>query len=344
MKKIKSIFLGLITTFAMTLTVNAAGNINLSSYASEDLNATFTEENITSSHMANYNPTNVSVPIYVFRGTGCGYCKYFYQYVADELLATHGDKINIISFEIRNNASNWNLAQKIQEYRGEYGNTGSIGTPYIVIGDKSFTGNISSKKAEIEATIDLLYNDSNRYDIIDDMNNNQKKFTDNNVTFISSKGINKNYTLSVNQIDKTNVILTGYDYIDAYDITMYDGTNIVTLPKGNYTIRIPIQKKYDIYEIAYIENNQIVEKIKPIYENGEIVFTTNHLSEYAIFGKNNTDIGNTVEGSNSTNSNENKAPNNAQTSSMNIVLYLVLVIGSLIGMIYIFTSNKKEIA
>ena len=45
---------------------------------------------------------------------------------------------------------------------------------------------------------------------------------------------------------------------------------------------------------------------------------------------------------NTTTENVNKAPNNAQTSSIDVVLYSILALGSLVGITYILVSKKKK--
>ena len=148
----------------------------------------------------------------------------------------------------------------------------------------------AQKQAEIEAAIDSLYNSSNRYDIIEELFG-KNVFTDNsaNITLTSDKKLDKNYTLKVSEVDNKNLRLEdGYEYIISYDISMYNGSNIVPLSNGSYKIKIPVNVKYNTYKVGYVKDGKIQEDFKATYNNGNIEFTTSHLSEYVIYGTNNT--------------------------------------------------------
>ena len=89
----------IVCIFTISCNVHATG-VDLSRCTSEDLVTTFKTEGITNYDLTKYNTNNEKrINIYVFRGNGCINCKNFYQYyVANKLLASHGDKIKIISY------------------------------------------------------------------------------------------------------------------------------------------------------------------------------------------------------------------------------------------------------
>ncbi len=344
MKKKFYMVLFLAMSIVLPMSVSAK-EVDLEIYPKEELSETLVAESLTLNNISNYKPDNNSVNVYVFRKDGCVNCKNFYQYVLDEILLTHGNKINIITFEVSNNPINSNLAIDIQVARGEQDGTQSYYTPYIVIGNKSFSGNMLDKKEEVKAAIDEAYNSGNYYDVFEDLNGKTKVFNDNEVSFISSKALDKSYSLKTTLIDKSNVLLDGYKYIKAYDISMYNGATIVPLSNGNYEISIPITENYPEYQVAYLENDKVVEKLNATVKNGKITFITTHLSEYAIYGKSTENVSNDTikEPDNNTNVEENvvkKPTNNAQTSD-NSILYISMFLISAIGLGIIFKTKKK---
>ncbi len=268
-----------------------AAVVDMSGYTSETLETTFTKESITGYDLTKYNQKNDKrVNIYVFRGDGCVNCKNFYQYyVANKLLTSHGDKIRIISYEVRNNTKNFNLLDKAKTLVNEQ--AGSYATPTVFIGNKTFSGdlvvnNATQKQAEMEAAINALYNSSERYDIIEKLaGKNVFKEATSNITLTSAQKLDSDYTLKVTKIDRKNVTLEEkYTYIDAYDIAMYNGNIVVPLSNGSYTIHIPVSTQYDTYKVGYVKDGVVQEEFDATAQNGGIEFTTTHLSEYVIYG------------------------------------------------------------
>ena len=313
----------LISIFIIPTKVKSAV-IDLSKYTSEDLVTTFNKEGITSYDLTKYNIKNDKrINIYIFRGDGCQYCKNLYtSYIATKLLASHGDKIKITSYEVRNNTLNYNLLDKAKTLLNEQ--AGSYATPTMFIGNKTFSGDLvitdaAQKQTEIENAIDALYNSNNRYDIIEELAG-KNVFADNtnNITLTSNTRLDKNYTLKVNKVDNANIKAEeGYEYIVSYDITMYNGTTVVPLNNGSYKIRIPINAKYDKYKVGYIKDGKIQENFVATYNNNYIEFTTTHLSEYAVYGANNKTPDSNQNGNQNTNTNQNGNINKNNTTNTN---------------------------
>lgn len=291
-KKISAIILILLVFMIIPFQVQAA-EIDISNCTSEDLITTFKVEGITDYDVTKYNKKNDKrINIYVFRGDGCRNCENFYKYyVAKKLLASHGDKIKIISYEVRNNPQNFRLLNAAKTLLNEQSNT--YATPTVFIGNKTFSGdlvvnNAEQKQAEMETAINALYNSNNRYDIIEELTC-KNAFTDNtaNITLTSAKKLDKHYVLKTNKVDYQNLKLEEtYNYIVGYDISMYNGNVVVPLSNGSFKIRIPISAKYLTYKVGYVKDGKIQEEFKATYDNGFVEFTTTHLSEYVVYGTN----------------------------------------------------------
>ena len=284
----------LVSIFVNPFKVQAA-DIDIANCTSEDLVTTFKIEGITNYDVTKYNKKNDKrINIYVFRGDGCRNCENFYEYyVANKLLASHGDKIKIISYEVRNNPQNFRLLNAAKTLLNEQSN--AYATPTVFIGNKTFSGdlvvnNATQKQAEMETAINALYNSNNRYDIIEELTC-KNVFSDNttNITLTSAKKLDKNYVLKVKKVDYQNLKLEDtYNYIIGYDISMYNGNIVVPLRNGSYKIRIPISAKYLAYKVGYVKDRKIQEELKATNQNGFIEFTTTHLSEYIVYGTNTT--------------------------------------------------------
>lgn len=355
MKKICSIILIVLMIIYLSSINIYATDLNLTLYTSETLEEAFIAENISGYDLTNYNQNDTNrVTIYVFRKNGCGNCKNFLNYVAQNLLKTHGDKFRIVSYEVGNTPANFGLINKIQSYL--LGNTTTtVTTPYIIIGDEIFSGFIdTSKQQQIENTIVDLYN-SNKYDVLADMQINERNFSNNttNISMRSSKGINKNYLLKTVEVDKSNEnYIDTYEYIKAFDICITDNAGTeVAVSDGEYKINIPISATYDIYKVAHIKNGQIVGTLDATYNNGYIQFTTSNFSDFIIYGKNNVVTPPVITPSTVPDTNPNKeteSANQASTIVQNkgernpktsdkISVYAVILI---VGIITLLVSSK----
>ena len=291
-KKISIIVLILLVFMIIPFQVQAA-EIDVSNCTSEDLITTFKVEGITDYDVTKYNKKNDKrINIYVFRGDGCRNCENFYKhYVAKKLLDSHGDKIKIISYEVKNNPQNFRLLNAAKTLLNEQSNT--YATPTVFIGNKTFScdlvvNNAEQKQTEMETAINALYNSNNRYDIIEELTC-KNAFTDDiaNITLTSAKKLDKHYVLKTNRVDYQNLKLEEtYNYIIGYDISMYNGNVVVPLSNGSFKIRIPISAKYLTYKVGYVKNGKIQEEFEATYDNGFVEFTTTHLSEYVVYGTN----------------------------------------------------------
>ncbi len=103
------------------------------------------------------------VKIYFFRGEGCPHCaeaEEFFDSIKDE----YGEYYTIVDYETWYNTENADLLQKVGKARDEE----ISGVPYILIGNKSWSGYSSDMNDEIISTIKSEYEKdvADRYDIM----------------------------------------------------------------------------------------------------------------------------------------------------------------------------------
>ena len=79
--------------------------------------------------------------------------------------------------------------------------------------------------------------------------------------------------------------------VAVYDISISDGVNVVPMEDGNFKIKIVVDdsvKGYDVYKVIYInDSGDIEETLDAKLVDGNIEFSTTHLSTYGIVGYNN---------------------------------------------------------
>lgn len=149
MKKIKLFLAIIMCLFAMPLAVLADENSN-------DNNV-----EVTSGETEVKEEDN-RVKIYFFRGDGCPHCadaEEFFNSIKEE----YGQYYKILDYETWYNSDNAALLQKVGEARKEE----ITGVPYILIGDKSWSGYNDSFADDIKNTIKSEYEKvvADRYDI-----------------------------------------------------------------------------------------------------------------------------------------------------------------------------------
>lgn len=148
MKKIKLFLAIIMCLFAMPLAV-------LADEGSDD------NAEVTSGETEVQEEDN-RVKIYFFRGEGCPHCadaEEFFNSIKEE----YGQYYKILDYETWYNSDNAALLQKVGEARKEE----ITGVPYILIGDKSWSGYDDSFADDIKDTIKSEYEKAvaDRYDI-----------------------------------------------------------------------------------------------------------------------------------------------------------------------------------
>lgn len=101
------------------------------------------------------------VTVYLFRGDGCPHCeealKFFEKLIKD---GDYKDKISIRHLEIWKNDENSDIANKVAEAMGDKPINGSV--PYIVVGDKTWSGYSSRMDNEIKNAINDAYQNNKK--------------------------------------------------------------------------------------------------------------------------------------------------------------------------------------
>ncbi|HOP65912.1 MAG TPA: InlB B-repeat-containing protein [Bacilli bacterium] len=160
--------------------------------------------------------------------------------------------------------------------------------------------------------------------------------TDQNVQFVSSAPINSSYVLYVDNattnyqdVDELIEDATTGEVLKVMDIYFKDNSNnVIAMTNGSYEVKVKIEADllgYSSYRVGYVDpiTHKITEWFDATIEDGNIVFNTTHLGEYAIVG-----IGET---------NPNTLDN----------IYIYIIIGSislicLTGTIIIFKKINKK--
>lgn len=136
-------------------------------------------------------------------------------------------------------------------------------------------------------------------------------------------GVNKDYKLDIKPTEiKEDLANKNVKYI--VDINVLENGQVVKISDTKMKIRFALPedlKGYKTYKIVYILNGEIKETIPATIEDGDIVFETNHLSEYGIIAT-------------------NESITNPKTSD-NIIFYIIVGVISLAGILTSYLYKKK---
>lgn len=134
----------------------------------------------------------------------------------------------------------------------------------------------------------------------------------------------KEFAKEIEEVDK----LTKSDYI----IGCYELEALGETYKG-MEIYLNVDKKYNgmPVKVFHKKSNGDYEILSSIVKDGKVAVTVDEFSPFMIV----------LDNKNMTPTNVNNAPNNAQTSSINIVFYLVIAVTSLAGIVYIIIKKRK---
>ncbi len=158
MKK-KFILLTLIALLLMPITTFAATK---DEYKSKNLKDTLKEEDIELKN-EDYKETEDQVTIYLFRGTGCTYCRSFLNFLND-ISEEYGKYFKLVSYEVWTEQKNGELLEEISEFTGQ----SAGGVPYIIIGDQVFSGYSKEYDETIKAVIKEEYSKNQKYDVFEE--------------------------------------------------------------------------------------------------------------------------------------------------------------------------------
>lgn len=158
MKK-KILLLALITLLLMPLTTFAKES---EKYESKNFTETLKEEEIKLKNKE-YKETEKQATIYMFRGTGCTYCRSFLEFLND-ISEDYGKYFKLVSYEVWSDSKNSELLGGISSFLGQEAG----GVPYIIIGDQVFGGYSKEYNDAIKAAIKEEYSKSNKYDVLEE--------------------------------------------------------------------------------------------------------------------------------------------------------------------------------
>lgn len=149
-----------------------------------------------------------------------------------------------------------------------------------------------------------------------------------------AKEVSKDYKLDIKTVEvKKDLTSKNIKYV--VDINVLENGQIVKINDTKMKIRIALPedlKGFNKYEVVYISNDEIKEKIPATVEDGYIVFETSHLSQYGIVA---TDVEEKTE--------QTKNETNNPKTGDNIITSIMLFIASIatIGTLTI-TKRKKS--
>lgn len=146
--------------------------------------------------------------------------------------------------------------------------------------------------------------------------------TDTNVTVEFTNPLPEGSQITVEFKDVNNDAYEGIDNLLAVvDISALKDGNIIPISDNLMEIQIPLSeemKGYKYYQVAYLEDGQIVEKINATVKGDMLVFVTDHLSEYAILGSNTLFVDDETDQTTvakATNANSSSTDNQTDTSN-----------------------------
>ena len=146
--------------------------------------------------------------------------------------------------------------------------------------------------------------------------------TDTNVTVEFTNPLPEGSQITVEFKDVNNDAYEGIDNLLAVvDISALKDGNIIPISDNLMEIQIPLSEEmqgYKYYQVAYLEDGQIVEKINAIVKGDMLVFVTDHLSEYAILGSNTPFVDDETDQTTvakATNTNSSSTDNQTDTST-----------------------------
>lgn len=120
--------------------------------------------------LSNYKEDKNKVNVYLFRGSSCGHCLDAVVYFSS-IVGEFGQYFNLKSYEVWANSDNSDLMQKVANKLDDEVN----GVPYIVIGNKSWSGFTESYGDEMKEVIKEQYDkdSKDRYDVMNKLDSKE---------------------------------------------------------------------------------------------------------------------------------------------------------------------------
>lgn len=100
--------------------------------------------------------------IYIFWGDGCPHCKHLAEFLG-EIQSEIGDKISLYTFEVWKDKNNLAFLKSFGKFLGE----NPKGVPYIIIGNKTYSGFSETDEETKQEIINLIKTEASKADKID---------------------------------------------------------------------------------------------------------------------------------------------------------------------------------
>ena len=130
-----------------------------SSEAEESENSSFKFAKNTETDI---KPSKDKLNIYIFWGDGCPHCKHLAEFLGEKQ-SEIGDKISLYTFEVWKDKNNLAFLKSFGKFLGE----NPKGVPYIIIGNKTYSGFSETDEETKQEIIDLIKTEASKTDKID---------------------------------------------------------------------------------------------------------------------------------------------------------------------------------
>ena len=100
--------------------------------------------------------------VYIFWGDGCPHCKHLAEFLGEKQ-SEIGDKISLYAFEVWKDKNNSAFLKSFGKFLGE----NPKGVPYMIIGDKTYSGFSETDEETKQEIIDLIKTEASKTDKID---------------------------------------------------------------------------------------------------------------------------------------------------------------------------------
>lgn len=138
---------------------NSKNSNTNSSEAEESENSSFKFAKNTE---ADIKPSKDKLNIYIFWGDGCPHCKHLAEFLGEKQ-SEIGDKISLYTFEVWKDKNNLAFLKSFGKFLGE----SPKGVPYIIIGNKTYSGFSETDEETKQEIINLIKTEANKTDKID---------------------------------------------------------------------------------------------------------------------------------------------------------------------------------
>ncbi len=138
---------------------NPQNSNTTSSEAEESENSSFKFAKNTE---ADIKSSKDKLNIYIFWGDGCPHCKHLAKFLGEKQ-SEIGDKISLYTFEVWKNKNNLAFLKSFGKFLGE----SPKGVPYIIIGNKTYSGFSETDEETKQEIINLIKTEANKTDKID---------------------------------------------------------------------------------------------------------------------------------------------------------------------------------